>query len=452
MKKNILYLLISIITLICFFGTAAICNQCAADTVEDVGSTEGENGVIAEEEADENGDTTSEIEEEESEEEESSEEEDTEEEESPEEEEEIEEETPEQEEQEEAPTITLEIYEGPVYSQADDVCYWRVKAVVTGVPAPQVQFNRDDSNGAWGSKKAQVNLVNPTDSYSLSATATNSAGVTTDSISLSWECNRPPEISDITMMGDHFTGVEYTISAAASDPDGDTLTYSWSVSGGTLNSSSGNPVKWTMPGTAGNYQITIEADDGNGGSDSRTESVDVMDALGPPIAGMELPIISGEGGYISKNGTLFYTGEHHLVGDSTNNEPVKSFISFDITGLSGATIESAELQVTPVEELGDASGFVPLLIAWISWEPGIINTNDFNLGSNAITNVSSQNFTIGLSSAPKLRQYIQEAINGGKDRFQLVFYFTGMASDNDNANDYWLYTDSYINLTISYTH
>ena len=27
MKKNRLYLLISIITLVCFFGTAALCNQ-----------------------------------------------------------------------------------------------------------------------------------------------------------------------------------------------------------------------------------------------------------------------------------------------------------------------------------------------------------------------------------------------------------------------------------------
>jgi len=48
MKKNKLYLLISIITLICFFGTAAICNQCAAETVEEAESTEEETEAAVE--------------------------------------------------------------------------------------------------------------------------------------------------------------------------------------------------------------------------------------------------------------------------------------------------------------------------------------------------------------------------------------------------------------------
>ena len=58
MKKNRLYLLISIITLICFLGTAAICNQCAADTSEETGEFE----VAAEEEAEENEDVTPKLE------------------------------------------------------------------------------------------------------------------------------------------------------------------------------------------------------------------------------------------------------------------------------------------------------------------------------------------------------------------------------------------------------
>ena len=41
-----------------------------------------------------------------------------------------------------APTIKLEIYEGPTYSATDDICYYRVKATVTGNPAPNVSFRR----------------------------------------------------------------------------------------------------------------------------------------------------------------------------------------------------------------------------------------------------------------------------------------------------------------------
>jgi len=99
--------------------------------------------------------------------------------------------TPEEEEEEEettavAPTISLEIYEGP--TPADGICFYRVKASVTGTPGPTVTWSKDDSHGAWGTKKAQVNLYSPTETYNLTATAKNSAGEDTDSISLSWGC------------------------------------------------------------------------------------------------------------------------------------------------------------------------------------------------------------------------------------------------------------------------
>jgi hypothetical protein len=91
----------------------------------------------------------------------------------------------------EAPAITLEIYEGPTYSAAGNICYYRVQAKVKGKPAPTVTFSKDDSGGAWGSKKVQVNLNDPSDTYTLTATATNSEGSAEDSIELSWGCPIP---------------------------------------------------------------------------------------------------------------------------------------------------------------------------------------------------------------------------------------------------------------------
>ena len=105
------------------------------------------------------------------------------------------EEKPEEKEKEEvsgtAPTIALEIYEGP--TPADSLCYYRVKATVTGTPAPAVTWSKDDSHGAWGTKKAQVNLRSPGETYTLTATATNSVGSATASISLNWGCPVPVE-------------------------------------------------------------------------------------------------------------------------------------------------------------------------------------------------------------------------------------------------------------------
>ena len=276
MKKNKLYIFLSIAVLICLFGTGVLCNQCTADTVEETDSTEGEDESTKEEAIEE--DKTPESGEEA--EEELAGEEDTGEEESSEEEEETEEETPEQQEQKEAPDITLEIYEGPVYSSGDDVCYYRIKAIVTGSPSPIVVFSKDDSGGAWGSKKVQVNLSDPTETYILTATATNSEGSETDSIDLSWGCsvlNNPPEISDIVFSEQFITpGMQCEVEAISLDPDGDTLSYSWSVTGGTLSSTTTNPVQWTAPGVESTFEVTVTVDDGRGGEVSRTESVPVM--------------------------------------------------------------------------------------------------------------------------------------------------------------------------------
>jgi len=86
-----------------------------------------------------------------------------------------------------AATINLKIIAGPTYSEADGVCYYRVKAYVTGDPYPGITFSKDSSGGAWGASTVQINLKDG-GSYTLKATATNSEGSATDSIYLSWGC------------------------------------------------------------------------------------------------------------------------------------------------------------------------------------------------------------------------------------------------------------------------
>ncbi len=172
-----------------------------------------------------------------------------------------------------APTISLEIYMGPTYSSPDNVCYYRVKANVTGNPTPTIEFNKDDSLGAWGNDRAQVNLSSPSDTFELEATATNSQGSATDSITLSWGCNNNPEIAEITIMGTKYINRTYGVGVSASDPDGDSLTYNWSVSGGTIDDIHAQNINWTTPSTYGNNTISVTVSDGKGGEDSK--SVDI---------------------------------------------------------------------------------------------------------------------------------------------------------------------------------
>ena len=87
------------------------------------------------------------------------------------------------------PTLKLSIYKGPEYAQDGTICFYRIKATVTGKPKPQIIFSWDDSNGAWGKNIAQVNLKEG-ESYTLICEAANPAGKATSSITLNWVSNQ----------------------------------------------------------------------------------------------------------------------------------------------------------------------------------------------------------------------------------------------------------------------
>ena len=417
MKRNKFYTLLSIVILICLFGTAAICNQCAADTVEEVEGTEGE-AEAAEEAVDEGSKTP------ESEEEELLREEETEE--ASEEEEEI----PGQEEQREAPTITLEIYEGPIYSSSDNVCYYRIKAVVTGDPTPSVVFSKDDSDGAWGSKKVQINLSDPTETYTLTATATNSEGSATDSMVLSWGCtaNNPPEISDLFISpGTKFTGSTIDIIVTAADPDGDSLNYNWSADGGSFNSTTIPNTEWKAPNTAGNYNITVVVDDGKGGQDQKTETVEVL----VHQSSVSLSQIPG-GGFI-ENGLVAAIVNPAYVGDSANNRAVRGFLSFDISSLAGKVVVAVEMEFGQFGILSDPYSLIEKI--WVDavyWGTDDIVLADYDLPGVLLGEYDIPTFTC---SSIELKDALNQAINDGHDRFQIRLRHKGFQSNQNGIMD-----------------
>jgi len=64
-----------------------------------------------------------------------------------------------------------------------------------------------------------------------------------------------------------------TITCTASDEDaGDTLTYTWTKTGGTITGS-GSAIIWTAPSTEGTYTITCTVSDGEGGEDSESKNI-----------------------------------------------------------------------------------------------------------------------------------------------------------------------------------
>ncbi len=101
----------------------------------------------------------------------------------------------------EKPSVKLSIIIGPEYAQDGAICYYRVKAEVTGNPAPQIIFSNDNSNGTWGSNIAQINLLQD-ETYNLVCDVKNSEGSSTSSITLNWVAGDSTNVSNETNSGE----------------------------------------------------------------------------------------------------------------------------------------------------------------------------------------------------------------------------------------------------------
>jgi len=437
-KKNKLFLLISVITLIILLGAAATCNLCGLNSATTTSSTETAAGsetskatsketskeTVSEATKDTSESATNASATETS------------------------EETTPATDKTEKPTIKLEIYEGPTYNAADDICYYRVKATVTGSPAPKVTFSKDDSNGAWGSKKVQINLTKSSLSYTLTAKAKNSAGESTDSLTLQWGCNSNPVINDMTLSSATIEiNKTYDITASATDPDGDTLVYKWTVSGGAINNDAANPMKWTTPAAAGDCTIQVKVTDGMGGETTSSKTVNVSM---PAALNMTVPKVTSEGGWLEQNGTIHNSGASFYAGDSDLNKGCRGYISFDITSLAGATINDAAITGTIKTKWGNPSVLGPMWVGVVDWGTHPIVLSDFDLTGTPVQSLSTDGDGDFTCNAAALKTQLQSAITAGKSRFQVRLHMA-MLSNSNNTWDGFEYNQGAVNLAVTYT-
>jgi len=128
------------------------------------------------------------------------------------------------------------------------------------------------SGGAISGEGDTVTWTAPTteETYTITATVSDGKGRTaSDSCDITAQVvNTPPEVTSLTPSTTSLApGDSCTINCAASDPDGDTLTYEWTATGGAI-SGEGDTVTWTAPTTEETYTITVTVSDGKGGTAS----------------------------------------------------------------------------------------------------------------------------------------------------------------------------------------
>jgi hypothetical protein len=87
-----------------------------------------------------------------------------------------------------------------------------------------------------------------------------------------------PEIKNIIGQPEWNPNVESALLCAASDPDGNPLTYTWSAEKGIIRGE-GQKVSWVPPGEVGEYEIMVKVTNGKGGEASFSKRFAVVKPL-----------------------------------------------------------------------------------------------------------------------------------------------------------------------------
>jgi hypothetical protein len=317
---------------------------------------------------------------------------------------EVTEESQQSEEDKKAPTIELIVYQGPVYSEEDDVYYYRVEAKVTGNPQPEVDFSKDDSNGSWGPTKVQINLKRG-QSYTLTATAKNSEGQATDSIDFSFEA------------------AEQGISDPANNDQQNT----------------------------GNIENSNSGDEGNEPADaSRDMAPGENDSFEPDNAGhpVEIEFEKLFCGWIADNHDMMGEGAVRL-GDNENNNNIRGFLNFDISPVMGKEIIDASIEFKSYLEFGNPLAFLDIVsVRTVHWSRTI--KPDTSVYDTLGTELGSYYYPTFKCSTNKLLDSLRQSVDSEKQVFQLMLKNMGSGTDNDGVAEYLQYPEEAIVFKATY--
>ncbi len=136
---------------------------------------------------------------------------------------------------------------------------------------------------ASGGKNASWTAPDTPGTYAITVRVTDNAGNSTTSVVYIRAIASQLAIVSINVSPASTISLESyaTISCDATTPTGNTITFRWTddPNGGHLSSTTGNPVTWTAPSTAGTYTVNVEAND----TKTTVSSSVSIDVKSPPI-------------------------------------------------------------------------------------------------------------------------------------------------------------------------
>ena len=263
--------------------------------------------------------------------------------------------------------------------------------------------------------------------------------------------NRAPTVTASCNPCSVQTGRTTTLTAAATDPDGDALTYRWSAPEGTFGNSTATSTVWTAPGQPGTVTATVTVQDGRGGT--ATDAVTLMVVL-PDRLQSGSRLLPGQS--LTSNG-----GRYRLLyqsnGDLVLLDDVEGIHVWS-TGTAGASAGQAVMQSDGNFVIYDAQG-VPV---WFTGTGGNANAQLVLQSDGNVVVYSSDGRAvwdqIGASTptptptptpSPGATSVIREASTSLASRTRRTVTFTTTATGTIGATIDWTFASNDVDIYLS---
>lgn len=126
------------------------------------------------------------------------------------------------------------------------------------------------------------------------------------------------------------------LTATATDPEGDALTYSWSSTGGSIQSTSGNTAMWKAPELAVGCTVTVSVSDGRNPAVTRNAAITVEGSSQVITNGLEASYIQNDFGIahptLSRGEVIFTRVDANINFDWAQKAPDPRLIVDEVTG------------------------------------------------------------------------------------------------------------------------
>jgi hypothetical protein len=281
--------------------------------------------------------------------------------------------------------------------------------------------------------------------YDIKLTVDDGKGGTAQaSVTIKVSANHPPVITSLTAAPAALSfASRTTITAIASDPDGDSLQYKWDDGNAGIISGVGNTISWTSPSKNGNFSIFVTVSDGKGAQTKQEIVIPVASSSGTQT----ISLMKQESGTVSSDGNR--DTSLYKAGDDDQNIGYRAFFSFNIFQLQGMEIKQARLKFIGGKVVGDdpfdpTTGVGGFQIRHLTWPIGTLPK--FNVEAGPVNRMEQYSMSKPLVEVDVTPELINDVANR-LERFQAEAAFTKRVTNGNGVAQFLQWSDVVLEVT-----